>query len=372
MNPLASVALVIVGDSIAGGGGAERRFFRIWKFFMAHHSPIRLIINDSLGKSALKANLIDANDLDSPWIHIVPDGSSVTLSRSIVKILKYQKIRLLHLVLAQKKLLPLYFFLSVQSRITVTHTVALSWFAHPVKIPRTTFWLSRWLWSISKKIDTLYTGFIPQNAKRYGLTAKVSVSPCSFTDIEKFIRKKEKEKIIVFAGRLIPEKNPLLLIDALTKIDPAVLDSWHIVIAGDGPLKTKILAESEKPPLKGKVTIATYPDMSELFCRSSIFVSLQETENYPSQSLIEAMVSQNAVVATDVGETSRLVADHKTGLLISPDPDALNEALSFLINHDVQRETLGSEAKNFILSHHRIEIFADYLKTFWLSALDDE
>jgi glycosyltransferase involved in cell wall biosynthesis len=58
---------------------------------------------------------------------------------------------------------------------------------------------------------------------------------------------------------------------------------------------------------------------------------LQHFNNYPSQSLLEAMACGNAVVATNVGETHRLV-DETVGLLIEPEAPALAEALNRLLD----------------------------------------
>ncbi|PWS21862.1 hypothetical protein DKP78_21375, partial [Enterococcus faecium] len=86
------------------------------------------------------------------------------------------------------------------------------------------------------------------------------------------------------------------------------------------PLHDVILARLRSLHLTDSVTVQPYADMSEIFSRSSIFVSLQRTENYPSQSLLEAMAARNAVVATRVGETAKLVRHQETGLLVTSDP----------------------------------------------------
>lgn len=369
MKSISSVALIIVGNSIAGGGGAERRFFRLWKYFIFNHSPLHLIINYSLYETAINAKLLTSNDLASQWLHVVPDGNTFTLSKSIFQAIKQHNISLVHLVLAQKILLPFYFLLKFNSSIIVTHTVALSWFAHPYKVPLLTFLLNRFLWKISKKIDSLYTGFLQQNARTYHFDSKVSISPCSFTDIERFTQEHEKEKIIVFAGRLIPEKNPLLLVKALQLLGHELLLGWKIIIAGDGPLKDQILNELKNSFLKALIKIKAYPDMSVLFCKSSIFVSLQETENYPSQSLLEAMISKNAVIATNAGETHRLIKHENTGILIEADAQQLADALFAMISNHTARGRISEAGKKFIIENHKIEIFADYIKRIWESAL---
>lgn len=369
MKSISSVALIIVGKSIAGGGGAERRFIRLWKFFILNNTPIHMIINHSLYRSTIEADLLNESDIESEWLHIIPDSSPLSLSKMIFKTIKKYKISLVHLVLAQKTLLPLYIILKYNSSIITTHTVALSWFAHPYKVPFLTHLLNKFLWATSKKIDSLYEGFLKQNKHFFNNTSKVSISPCSFTDIQKFNTDHKKEKIIVFAGRLISEKNPLLFINALKLMNPEILKGWKIIIAGSGPLEKKITDELKNTYLETIVSIITCADMSKLFQKSAIFVSLQKTENYPSQSLLEAMVSNNTVVATNSGETTRLIHHNETGFLIDSNPHQLADTLSYLISNKLICEEIAARGKKFVVSNHRIERFAEYIKEFWESAL---
>jgi len=54
------------------------------------------------------------------------------------------------------------------------------------------------------------------------------------------------------------------------------------------------------------------------------------------------------VVATRVGSIPEVVKDGKTGILVPPeDPDALAEAIIFLLKNEVKRKEMGKEAKNY-------------------------
>jgi glycosyltransferase involved in cell wall biosynthesis len=90
-----------------------------------------------------------------------------------------------------------------------------------------------------------------------------------------------------------------------------------------------------------------------------VYVSLQDTENYPSQSLLEAMACGCAVVATDVGLTRHLL-DESCALLVPRDPVALADALAYLLEKEPMRGSLGRNAQRIATSTHTIERFAAY------------
>ena len=84
-------------------------------------------------------------------------------------------------------------------------------------------------------------------------------------------------------------------------------------------------------------------DTSSILNRTAINVQLQEDDNYPSQSLLEGMASGNAIVATDVGLTRRLV-DESNGILI-PSPSAtgaLAKAIKWMLGHPTETLDMGT------------------------------
>ncbi|HVT05047.1 MAG TPA: glycosyltransferase family 4 protein [Thermoanaerobaculia bacterium] len=361
------LAVVLSGKSLAGSGGAERRFFRLWAYLVERGIDCLLITNASLLRSAERAGIFTKHG-GKEHVEVVDDSFALSRALAIYRVIRRRRCRLIHLPLAAKRLIPLYALLQVTPGIRVTHTVTASYFAHKVPVSLGTRLLSRWLWSMSDRIDSLYHGFLNLYAEPLGFASKVSVSPCSFTDIEKYSRTCLKEDLIVFAGALVAEKNPLLLIEALGILSAAGV-RFRAIVAGSGPLAGAVAARTSDLALSDRVEIGAFPDMSDIFCRSSIFVSLQQTENYPSQSLLEAMAARNAVVATAVGETGLLVRHGETGLLVGSNASELAEALKELLGHPRLREKMAIAAQSLIMREHRLERFADYMIAFWADAL---
>ncbi|MBS2034835.1 glycosyltransferase family 4 protein [bacterium] len=192
-------------------------------------------------------------------------------------------------------------------------------------------------------------------------------SPCSFPYIlglGRSIQAKTPElrrNLVVFSGSLIPGKNPLLALQGFEAFLRAEGDSWpdlELVFVGQGVLREKIEARMlEVNLLAGRSAVRFAPDsrLFELLAEARVFLSLQEPDNYPSQSLMEAMLYENCVIATDVGETRRIVplAGNE---LIQPKVEALAQALSRILRGPKS----NTENAQFIRLHHSPERFAEY------------
>ncbi len=98
-----------------------------------------------------------------------------------------------------------------------------------------------------------------------------------------------------------------------------------------------------------------------------MFVSLQRTDNYPSQALLEAMACECAVVATDVGQTSKLV-DDRVGTRVSPDPSAVADAVCRFMEDSVQARALGREGRRRVLTTHSTDAYLDYVESVYAAA----
>lgn len=369
------VLIVMRGDSLFGGG-AERRFWRLFTHLRKAGHDVHLLINRSLLEGL--QNIDTGEHLPQQLIegiHIYED-SGRTRGKA-VKILGFNwfaihTIRALrpsvvHLVLIQKSLIPLYVWLSMHRSVRVVHTMALSHFAYPARVPLSTVLCAKLIWWRADVIDSLYPSFAHNYyGRRY--QNKIVVTPCSFTNTEEFKPADQKKNMIVFASRFIEEKNPLLLVKALTLLrglDVNALSGWEIVFLGEGPLEKELRRQIVQNDLANVVRVERTHCISAYLGEARVFVSLQRTENYPSQALLEAMSAGCAVIATDVGGTRRLV-DEKTGLLVKNDnPIALANALWELMNDPQRCQCLGKAARARVLAEHSLARFADYVCSLW-------
>ena len=188
-----------------------------------------------------------------------------------------------------------------------------------------------------------------------------SVSPCSFINYENYFAEYPKENSVVFMGRLVALKNPILFLEAVKIFNESYSQFGNVsfIVLGTGPFERKMRDFVEKYGLanvfiKGKVS------QPESYLRKSkVFVTIQQTENYPSQALMEAMACENAVIASDVGETRKIVTGDE-GVLVKLDAQDIAKALTELLANDDARLLLGQNARKRVLMEHTVERFTDY------------
>jgi len=185
---------------------------------------------------------------------------------------------------------------------------------------------------------------------------QVHATPCSFIDYSN-TEIGEKAKIVTFCGRLAAGKG----LDLLLPVIPELLEAHPdltIHVLGDGPLLPEV--EKAVQNLNSECfTVQFATDPASFLKNSLIFLSLQEKENYPSQSLLEAMACGNAVIATDVGLTRKLV-NEQVGLLIPSDQNRLLDAIHQLLRNPARTAQMGKNARKTVLAVHTVEKYINY------------
>jgi glycosyltransferase involved in cell wall biosynthesis len=132
---------------------------------------------------------------------------------------------------------------------------------------------------------------------------------------------------LLTVGRLETEKNPLLLVDALARLEAAEPGRFRLTWVGRGPLEAQVTQRIQHHGLTDRVTVRSYvpfgPGLLDLYRRADLFVHVSLSEGFP-KVLIESFASATPIVATDVGGVRAALDDGRAGLLVPPaDLDAL-------------------------------------------------
>jgi glycosyltransferase involved in cell wall biosynthesis len=150
-------------------------------------------------------------------------------------------------------------------------------------------------------------------------------------------KKKHKEIQIAYVGRLIQEKGVQDLLKAAKSMKA------QVVIIGKGPY------EQELKKLGGK--FAGEKDaagVKNILAASDILVNPSYGEGLPT-SVLEGGAMGLAVVASDVGGTSEIVADGKSGFLVHPgNVRELHDKLTVLVKDAKLREKFGKELQKTV------------------------
>ncbi len=127
----------------------------------------------------------------------------------------------------------------------------------------------------------------------------------------------KKEKIVLTAGRLSPEKGLEYLIKAARMVLNK-MENVRFIIAGDGPLKNELEQMADEYGITYNVTFTGYQkDVKNLIAMSDVVVLSSLWEGLPN-ILLEAMALKKPVIATAVGGVREIVKNGETGFLVQP------------------------------------------------------
>jgi glycosyltransferase involved in cell wall biosynthesis len=214
--------------------------------------------------------------------------------------------------------------------------------------------------ALSPKIKYNLTGILGS-----GVSSKIRVSPCSFSeDSSKSMRPVNSRDIdLVFAARFVEGKGINLFIETLQILDQMRFSPpLNVHICGQGPLEA-IIHRAVKHFNRINVSVYWTENISEVFVRAKVFVSLQQRENYPSQAVLESANQAVAVIATDVGDT-RLFLNEENAILVTNTPPEVARAVIELLNDQKLREKLGNSLRRYIKTNHTIERYTEYFIAF--------
>ena len=129
-----------------------------------------------------------------------------------------------------------------------------------------------------------------------------------------------------------------------------------ICVGKDSGILPDLKAQARDRNLGGKILwLGQRTDIPNLLAATDVGVLASREEGLPT-AVMEGMAAGLPMVVTDVGGTSELVIDNKTGILVPPqNPKKMATALLSLANDAVLRETMGLEGHARITENFSLE-----------------
>ncbi len=149
---------------------------------------------------------------------------------------------------------------------------------------------------------------------------------------------------LLAVGRIDLEKNPLLLVEALARLQRERSDRYVLRLVGRGPLEDAVRRHAHRLGVDRRIVFGGYvpfgPALLQLYRRAHILVHVSLTEGVP-QVLIESLACGTPVVATDVGGVRTALDAGRAGLLVPPsDVQGLVDAVNRLVDDGDLRDRL--------------------------------
>lgn len=190
-------------------------------------------------------------------------------------------------------------------------------------------------YGITKEVDILPTGIPDEKLQISSFRQRKIVSQL----YKKFPYLKGK-KILLFAGRIVKEKNLAFLYDVLEKVQ-AKFPKTALLFVGSGPYEDELSEIAKERGLEKSVAFTGYVPSSDMvyfykFAQIFTFPSKTETQGLVT---VEAMLSALPVVAIgELGTLDVMQGDHG-GFMVKDDADEFSEkVIELLGNPEIYKE----------------------------------
>ncbi len=164
----------------------------------------------------------------------------------------------------------------------------------------------------------------------------------------------DNEKIILFMGRLVYEKGIQHLIAAM----PKILEGYHdakLVICGKGGMLEELRAQVDSMGISNKVYFAGYmsgKDVQRMYKAADISVFPSTYEPFGIVAL-EAMLSENPIVVSDIGGLNEIVEHRVNGMkTYCGNPNSIADSILELLYNPKLCSEITKKAKSKVRNEY--------------------
>lgn len=158
-------------------------------------------------------------------------------------------------------------------------------------------------------------------------------------------------KLIVWAGALSTEKNPLFALEVIKQLN-TIRKDCTLIMAGAGPEEIKVKELINHLQLDNVLLVGFCKDIHRLLAAADVLILTSFIEGVPG-IVLEAAAQKTPIIAVDCGSTSEALLHNKTGFLIKKhDPIEFTEAIDRLLNSEQLSLEFGNEALAYVNREH--------------------
>ena len=190
-------------------------------------------------------------------------------------------------------------------------------------------------------------------------------------EIRRSLALSEDARVVLFVGRLAPEKELPSLLRAFAAVRAEHHDA-RLILIGDGPVRAALEQMTQQLRIADAVTFTgrlESADVVRWLRASDIFALVSSNEGFPC-SLAEAMCAGLPAVASDIPGNAQLIEPMETGLLTrTGDPKSIAEALGRLLQDERLRRRLGATARERVAGAYSTEKVMERYEQLFRDAL---
>lgn len=177
---------------------------------------------------------------------------------------------------------------------------------------------------------------------------KMFSSKLNTDDLRKSMGFSETHKVVGMVGRLVVEKAYDVFLKSAQGIASLMPDTRFLII-GNGGERKRLEDIAGDLGLKGHVLfLGERQDIPELISLFDVAVLSSRIESFPV-ALLEYMAGARGIVATNVGDNSKVIKNNESGIIVPPeDPEAISKAVIDLLRDNDKAKQLGMNAKKIV------------------------
>jgi glycosyltransferase involved in cell wall biosynthesis len=181
----------------------------------------------------------------------------------------------------------------------------------------------------------------------------------------------EDAPVVLFVGRLAPEKELLSLLGALALVVRQI-PSARLVLVGDGPERARLEARTRELGMTDNVHFAGRcpPEIVQRWLQASdVFALISSNEGF-SCSLLEAMSTALPSVVSDIPANTQLIEDGVHGF-VAPlrDEPAIARSLLRLLADAPLRSAAGKAARQRVIDNYSLDKVIDRYESLFTEVL---
>ncbi len=171
----------------------------------------------------------------------------------------------------------------------------------------------------------------------------------------------EGKMLLLYVGRVAPEKDIEVLLDSYKTLPPDVAENVHLIVVGDGPLMPKIASD------KSGITFTGYlrgRELAEIYASCDLFVFPSGTETF-GNVVLEAMASGLPVVGVEAGGVTDIITHMKNGVLCpARSVEGFRDGISMLVRNEDLRLQMARSARINAVKRDWDSIFTELTKSY--------
>jgi glycosyltransferase involved in cell wall biosynthesis len=162
-------------------------------------------------------------------------------------------------------------------------------------------------------------------------------------------------RIVGIIGSITPWKGHTVLLDAVARTPDVHLEIGGVPFPGDEPYAEALQQRSNEPDLLGRVKFLGYVDSLSTLRNWDLAISASTSPEASPLVVLEAMSVGIAVIGTDHGGTSELLAGGAGSLVPVDDPTRLAAEITRLLGDDNARSAFARAGREKVVDRYDIQ-----------------